>query len=300
VDTKSETVAWLEDADGERTPIQGTCYIGRSQSNHVVLVDERVSRRHAMVHVQGKHEFWLVDLGSSNGTYLNGRRISQPCQLTDQDRVEIGSGRLQFCHPQFPPESRSAPTDAEKTIQDVRPADCWLLVADMEGSTQFIKKLPPEEAPRVTGLWLSTCKSIIENHGGTLNKFLGDGFFAYWPSKGTMADAVAAAVIALRQLQEKESPRFRIVLHYGQVYVGGGASLGEESLLGKEVNFVFRMEKVAAASGLSFMVSQPARDLIYQQISLRKAGPKPVPGFEGEFPFFQVEPTATDGPFTGG
>jgi adenylate cyclase len=256
VDITVEPIAWLEDAAGRRIPIQGTCYIGRSQSNHLVLIDERVSRRHAMVHAQNKNEFWLVDLGSSNGTYLNGRRVAQPCRLVDQDRVEVGPGTYVFRHPKSHPPSCAVPTDVERTIQDVRSMDCWLLVADMEDSTQFIQKSPPEEAPRVTGRWLSACKEIIETHQGTLNKFLGDGFFAYWPDQTGASVTVATALSALRQLQERAAPRFRIVLHYGRVYVGGGASLGEESLLGNEVNFVFRMEKVAASLGCVCMVSE--------------------------------------------
>jgi class 3 adenylate cyclase len=104
-----------------------------------------------------------------------------------------------------------------------------------------------------------------------------------------VAETVAAALIALRRLQEKASPPFRIVLHYGQVYLGGAVSLGEDSLLGNEVNFVFRMEKVAAASGLSLLVSQPAQDLIQKQIPLVHLGRKPVPGFEGDFAFYEAE-----------
>ena len=280
-------MVWLEDAEGRRTPIQGTCYVGRSQSNHVVLADERVSRRHAMIHAQNKNEFWLVDLGSNNGTYLNGRRVAQPCRLSDQDRIEIGPGTYVFHHPKSAALSRSEPTDVERTIQDVRAVECWLLVADMEDSTQFIQKAPPEEAPRVTGRWLSACKEIIDIHHGTLNKFLGDGFFAYWPQPTSTAATVAAALSALLRLQQRATPRFRLVLHLGKVYFGGGASLGEESLLGNEVNFVFRMEKVAATAGLPCLVSQAACSVISSELALVQECRKTVPGFDGEFVIYR-------------
>ena len=77
---------WLEQVDGGRVEIQGTCSLGRAPSNQFVLRDEKVSRRHAIVHAQGQNEFWLVDLGSSNGTYVNGRRVAQPIQLRDRER----------------------------------------------------------------------------------------------------------------------------------------------------------------------------------------------------------------------
>src|SRR5262249_3620777 len=66
-----ERPAWLEQTNIGRVEISGTCSIGRAPSNQVVLMDDKVSRRHAVIHAQDVEEFWLVDLGSSNGTYLN-------------------------------------------------------------------------------------------------------------------------------------------------------------------------------------------------------------------------------------
>src|SRR5271156_4070908 len=73
--------AWLETNDGLNIPLQGACLIGRSSNCRVVLADAHISRRHTLVQQQNDDEFWLVDLGSSNGTRLNGRRLSQPCRL---------------------------------------------------------------------------------------------------------------------------------------------------------------------------------------------------------------------------
>ena len=54
-------IAFFETPAGDRVPIRGNCSIGRSQANEIVLADDRVSRRHAIVHVQGATECWLVD-----------------------------------------------------------------------------------------------------------------------------------------------------------------------------------------------------------------------------------------------
>lgn len=284
---ETEPAVWLESAVGERTLIRGTCYIGRSPSNHLVLSAEKVSRRHAMIHAQGEGEFWLVDLGSSNGTYLNGRRVSQPCQLADQDRLDFGNCSFLFRHPKLARPSEAVTTDTEKTIQDIRSMESWLLIADIEGSTQFVQKLPPEEASMMTGRWLAECKKIVENHQGTINKFLGDGFLAYWCEEAKTAEAVWNALKALMKLQTKEAPRFRIVLHCGKVFVGGAASLGEESLLGSEVNFVFRMEKLAGSMGAPCLLSAEACGRLGSRLPAMEESRRPVPGFEGEFSFFQ-------------
>jgi hypothetical protein len=79
-----EQSAWLESRDSNTIPIQGNLSIGRSPKNGLVLDSLKISRRHALVNVQNVGEFWLIDLGSSNGTFLNKRRVHQPVQLCDQ------------------------------------------------------------------------------------------------------------------------------------------------------------------------------------------------------------------------
>jgi adenylate cyclase len=286
VDSQSQTAAWLEAVGGLRTSIQGTCFLGRSSTNNIVLNDDRVSRRHTMVHAQGPEEFWLIDLGSSNGTYLNGRRVTQPCRLAEQDRLELGGQCFIFRQPKGTGSTDSGPRTTEKTIQDIKAANCWLLVADMEASTQFIQAATPEEGLRVTGTWLSRCKQLVEERGGTINKFLGDGFLAYWREQESTAPAVVQAVQQLKKLQGEAQPRFRVVLHYGKVLMGGSASLGEESLLGHDVNFVFRMEKLAGSIGAACLLSEPARDQLRSLLPTTEETRRGLPGFEGEFLFF--------------
>src|SRR5579871_3952149 len=69
--------------------------IGRSGENAVVLVHERVSRRHAEIAWDGER-YLLRDLGSRNGTYLNGRRIEAPAPLRHGDLIGIGGFTLFF------------------------------------------------------------------------------------------------------------------------------------------------------------------------------------------------------------
>jgi len=282
--TASSASAWLQSASGQQTAIRGTCFLGRAASSNIVLPDDKVSRRHAMVHVQGLDEFWLIDLGSSNGTYLNGRRVAQPCRLTHLDVIQVGDRSFTFHHPKHQSGTDTAST--EKTVQEIRSVKCWLLLADIEASTQFIKKLPADEAPRVTGRWLAECKRIIDDSHGAINKFLGDGFLAYWLDREETATSIKAALTALKELQEKSEPRFRLVLHYGKVFVGGAASLGEESLLGNEVNFAFRMEKLAGSLGTLRLLSEPAQAHVKSLLDTTEEGRHTVPSFDGEFLFY--------------
>jgi len=63
--------------------------IGRVAGNDVVLAEQNISKRHARVVVKdGK--FIIVDLKSTNGTYVNGRKITSPLVVTESDRIYIG------------------------------------------------------------------------------------------------------------------------------------------------------------------------------------------------------------------
>ncbi|MGB6518201.1 MAG: FhaA domain-containing protein [Candidatus Cybelea sp.] len=79
---------------GEIYSIEGTSRIGRSDDGEIVLLDPSVSRAHAVVEVRAG-EAIVRDLGSTNGTYLNGRRI-ETGTLRDGDELRFGNTRMLF------------------------------------------------------------------------------------------------------------------------------------------------------------------------------------------------------------
>src|SRR6266404_2403947 len=108
--------AWLE-TSGEKFPISGNSSIGRSARNIIVIESQKVSRRHALINVQNVGEFWLIDLGSSNGTFLNGRRVHQPLRLCHLDQITVGDSVFTFQQPEeISNELRT--TMAERTIRE--------------------------------------------------------------------------------------------------------------------------------------------------------------------------------------
>jgi pSer/pThr/pTyr-binding forkhead associated (FHA) protein len=94
--TTPSSEAWLEAADGRRTDVNVTLTFGRSGKNDVVLSHHGASRRHALLNRQHDGEFWLVDLGSINGTCVNGRRIFQPVRLRAGDCIELAGHTFLF------------------------------------------------------------------------------------------------------------------------------------------------------------------------------------------------------------
>lgn len=70
--------------------------IGRASSCDIALDDGGASRRHARIMPLDGGEFQLEDIGSSNGTYLNGRKIDGPYRLLHDDRIRIGGTVFRF------------------------------------------------------------------------------------------------------------------------------------------------------------------------------------------------------------
>ncbi len=66
--------------------------LGRAADNDFIIDDERVSRRHAMIECHGG-EWHMSDLGSRNGTWVNGRHVSR-ARLVNGDLIEVGGQRF--------------------------------------------------------------------------------------------------------------------------------------------------------------------------------------------------------------
>lgn len=277
--------AWLETTTGKHLPIHGNLSIGRSPKTSLTLDSPKVSRRHAIINVQNVGEFWLIDLGSSNGTFVNKRRLHQPMRLCNQDQIVIGDAVFTFRQPDEITDAYRT-TQIERTIREIQNVPCWLLVADIENFTPLSRTLTSDRLAVVIGTWVAKCKEIVESHQGMIDKYLGDGFLAYWRTSDNTSEDLVASLSELKEIQSHNAPPFRLALHFGSVAIGGMPSMGEESLMGKDVNFVFRMEKLAGSLGISILISGPARSKLSSLAKTESAGSHELKGFEGKHEFF--------------
>ena len=87
----------LKGPGGEVTeyPLGQSSVLGRSTTASVRLADREVSRKHSQIDREGD-DYVLRDLGSSNGTFLNGKRILGAAKLSDGDEVLIGTSKMEF------------------------------------------------------------------------------------------------------------------------------------------------------------------------------------------------------------
>ncbi len=108
-----------------------TATIGRDASNKIRLRDAEVSRRHAEIR-RGVDGRTLVDLESSNGVYVNGRRVKTR-RLLNGDQIQIGKTVLLF-------SSRASDVGSREPLVDV------FQDAEGDGASQVLHALAPEES----------------------------------------------------------------------------------------------------------------------------------------------------------
>lgn len=81
--------------EGNQVELAGECVLGRQRECGVVLKVAAASRKHARVY-QAENTWWVEDLGSANGTRLNGQRFEGKRGLRNGDAIRIGEAELQF------------------------------------------------------------------------------------------------------------------------------------------------------------------------------------------------------------
>lgn len=281
-----EPEAWLE-REGREHILEGSCSIGRATLNTVVLDSAKVSRLHAIIHSERAGAFWLVDLGSSNGTFLNKRRIHEPARLRDCDQITIGGNTFVFRQSRDPSD-RPRSTAPVLTLQEqIEEIPCWLLVADIKNFTPLSRELLSDKLAMLVNSWLATSKDIIEEHDGTVNKYLGDGILAYWTDEEGTAKSIVAVIAALKQAQTR-GPEFRFIVHFGSVAIGGVSAVREETLMGSEVNLAFRFEKLLASLGEPCGISDAAHTKLKGVLPSRSLGDYDLKGFETKRGLFAV------------
>lgn len=278
----------LTTADGEVHLLVSPCEIGRADECAVVLTDSQVSRRHCILQSDSRGQWWLTDQESTNGTYVNGRRVTQAVLLQNNDAITIGNQQYFFYGSLA--TQHGAPTSSQVpqgTTINFSQINCWLLVGDIINSTVLSQGNSPQELNKLIGDWGSLSREVIEKHRGEVNKFLGDGYFAFWRESAIDGAGMVQLLQDINALKDVSPLDFRLILHFGAVQLGGVMTRGEENLSGSAVNYVFKSEKVASTLEQTLFISDTAAAKM-AGAPLTSLGVHAVPGFPGENAFFTL------------
>ncbi len=239
--------------------------VGAEASNDVVLDHDRtVSRVHGVFEQLGSA--WLLrDLGSRNGTFVNGERISERV-LRDGDEIRLGTTRLLIRS--SPDPERPGRTEtlehsmlaaAEEHVISGRAAPdgtVTLLFTDIEGSTAANERLGDQRWLEVLHHHNHLVRQQVVANSGFEVKAQGDGFMVAFASARKGLLCAIASQRALRdhaRQRPDDAVTVRIGLHTGEVLREGADFFGRHVILAARI--------ASAARGGEILVSSLVRDL---------------------------------------
>ncbi len=292
-----------------KVPLQGPFTIGRGSTSDLLLKDARVSRGHALLRPLGRGNYFLLDLGSANGTFLNGRLVTAPVQLNDGDLITIADATLKFVAPDQRPITAPLTADYDSTMDtavNVTTEAISILVVDIRNFTKLSETLPPKELPSFVGSWFRDASAVIESHGGVIDKFIGDAVMAYWLAGGEAMDARIARGPLDSALELVEASR----LYHGQLTarhpelafsVGCGIHMGEAmfgnigssarrdfTAIGDCVNIAFRLESQCKELKREIVVSEEIKSAGGGAYEFEDMGPLKLKGKSVDVRAFSV------------
>ncbi|MGH8595492.1 MAG: FHA domain-containing protein, partial [Gammaproteobacteria bacterium] len=245
--------------------------IGRSGNNQLVIADENSSRRHAEIRHLGSGRYRLFDVGSANGTWLNGRRVTVPKDLENGDEILIGGVSLRFVAPDLSASDQLSVTDGGdtsfKTALAMTHEVVVILVCDIRNYTTMSESLPGAEFSQFVSEWFREASDVIEQHGGTVDKFIGDAIMVYWRVRdreqpSPQVNSALAASRGLIKLADGFSRRLAARFEGREFRVGIGINLGDAvfgnigtgenqsfTVVGDSVNVAFRLESLTKEKG---------------------------------------------------
>lgn len=202
---ESALLLWLdgEEIQGRWSLAKPAMTIGRSEDNDIVIDDRWVSRRHARIRVDGQ-QYIVEDLGSKNGTLVNGQRIEGPRGLADGDEIQI----TPLIALTFVDYGATAPLPTEAQAQ--------AMVLDNEARQVYIRGRllsPPLSHAQFTLLAL-----LAEQPGRVYSR--DEVIAAVWPddeSEGISDEAIDAMIRRIRlRLRELDPTEFLVTVRgYG-------------------------------------------------------------------------------------
>jgi adenylate cyclase len=179
-----------------------------------------------------------------------------------------------------------------------------ILFLDLRGFTARAAEAGPKVIVNFLNRFLQAMVEIVEvEHGGMVNKFLGDGFMAIFgagsSATGHADDAVAAGCSMLRRLKLFNADLIRtndrplaigVGINTGRAIVGsiGSPERMEFTVIGNTVNVASRIEALNKRLGTSLLLSKATKDHLTQPVNLRALPPQQVKGVEEPVEIFTL------------
>jgi adenylate cyclase len=276
----------LVSIDGARTyPLSGggTWAVGRGEGCGVLLDSRSVSRLHALIQRRDAGDFYLVDLGSRNGSFVNGRRVSIPAHLHDRDRLVFADLELVFRNPATPKErSPSAPGVRNLPTESLQAQSLTtIMVVDIRDFTPLSRTLSEALLSQMIGTWFLRVGQAAEHWGSWAQQYIGDAVMAVWVHRDveTVSNDMSRVLRSVCEINRGTAEISRTLPLSKPLRIGAGINTGPAVLggtdytaLGETVNAAFRLESATKTIGLSVLLGEATFAAWSAKIS-----PEPMP-----------------------
>lgn len=195
-----------------------------------------------------------------------------------------------------------APDIARQILEDddwMRPSrrDAVVMFADLKGFTAYSEGKSPEDVADFLNQCWTIAAALVEQHGGVINKYMGDGFLAIFGVPVSLENAEAAAAETATLLQrdlapilDKEGLSLCIGLHAGPMIVGGIGSEArcEFTVIGSTVNLASRLESLNRSLETNCLTSESVADKLHPEWHMESRGGQRVKGVSGEIGVYEL------------
>lgn len=159
----------------------------------------------------------------------------------------------------------AADTDPMALLTEPRALDATVVVTDLRGFTAWSEHRPPLEVLAMLNRIQGALAAIVIAHGGTVDKFMGDGMLAVFGAPTALPDHADRALAAVREMVARTRSfgdlRLGIGVHSGEVVVGclGAGIRMEFTVLGDTVNTASRLEAATKEHPAPVLISDATR-----------------------------------------
>jgi adenylate cyclase len=259
------------------------CRIGRTPDNSIQLSANLVSRRHAMVQPGEFSAFMIVDLGSRNGTYVNGSRITSSRPLQNGDVISIGGEELLFIQSGVSGTSENSRIGPDATMVERPVSEITVAVVDIRGYTKICQNVGEVRAAEMMHAFNTEAGTLLGDLNAWGVKYIGDAVMAVWVNHGPPKQFVFRALQAISGLMDiaaglqdrfhLDSPvLLRAALNIGAASVGnmGSKAAPDYTAIGDVVNKVFRLESCAGDLQADLVLSGHVYNVLQRGIDPKK------------------------------